>query len=333
MFVEFVKKLLKKNERFYRYAKGLKWLMNNSAEASPIVYHCRGWTSNDLVRNFLKKILSPFYVPKFLLHRDIPGREGLAVVLIAKNEAPYIEEWINFHHKQGASHFIIYDNESTDNLRGVLKPYIDSGLVTYHLLKRRRRQTDAYCMAVHDYGRKFKYMAIIDADEFIFVRDEKYRDRGFNLYDFVDDFMKSHENAGGIGINWCIFGSNGHITKPEGGVLENYTMRSKDNFESNLHIKTICDPLKVFFYGHCHFPTYRRGFRNLDENGNIVIGPFTSKVSFSKIRINHYFGKSREEFIAKMNRGLADTLRFYDMSNFERYDHNVIHDTEILSRR
>ena len=255
------------------------------------------------------------------------------MVLIAKNEAPYIEEWINFHHKQGASHFIIYDNESTDNLRGVLKPYIDSGLVTYHLLRGRRRQNDAYNMAIHDYGRKFKYMAFIDADEFIFVRDENYRDRGFNLYDFIDDFMKSHKNAGGIGINWCIFGSNGHITKPEGGVLENYTMHSEDNFEANLHIKTICNPQKVFFYGHCHFPTYRRGFRNLDENGNIVIGPFTSKVSFSKIRINHYFGKSREEFIAKMNRGLADTLRFYDMSNFERYDHNVIHDTEILSRR
>lgn len=331
MFVEFVKKLLKKNERLYQSAKNLKSLMTNSAEASPIVYHCRGWTSNEHVRNFLKKILSPFYILKFLLHRDIPGREGLAVVLIAKNEAPYIEEWINFHHKQGVSHFIIYDNESTDNLRGVLKPYIDSGLVTYHLLKGRRRQNDAYNMAVHDYGCKFKYMAFIDADEFIFVRDENYRDRGFNLYDFIDDFMKSHKNAGGIGINWCIFGSNGHITKPEGGVLENYTMCSEKNFGPNIFVKTICDPMRVFCFTDPHFPNYRRKLRNLDENGGITRS-VSSKVSFDKIRINHYFTKSLEEYKAKRIRGKADRDDLRTMDEFYVHDQNLIHDTEILSR-
>ncbi len=108
-------------------------------------------------------------------------------------------------------------------------------------------------------------------------------------------------------------------------------MRSEDDFKANLHIKTICDPQKVFYYGHCHFPTYRRGFYNLDENGNIVQGPFTSRVSFEKIRINHYYGKSRDEFIAKKNRGRADALLTATMSDFDRHDQNVIHDTEILS--
>ena len=329
LIVEFVKKLLGKNERLFRYAKSLKWLIKISGEASPLVYHCRGWTSSKRVRNFLKKIVSPFYMGKFFFYRDIPGRKGLAIVLIAKNEAPYIEEWINFHARQGVSHFFIYDNESTDNLHEILKPYIDSGLVTYRFIKGKVRQNDAYNMAIHDYGRKFKYMAFIDTDEFLFVR--KDIDDG-NLCAFLDRFMSENPNAGGIAVNWCIFGSSGCITKPEGGVLENYTMRSEDNFEANLHIKTICDPQKVFFYGHCHYPTYRKGFCNLDENGNIVTGPFTSRVSFSKIRINHYYCKSREEYIAKMKRGRADALLFNDMSNFNKYNQNVMHDTEILSR-
>ncbi|MBR0151243.1 MAG: glycosyltransferase family 2 protein [Synergistaceae bacterium] len=73
---------------------------------------------------------------------------------------------------------MIYDNESTDNFREVLEPYIQSGLVTYHLIKGRARQLDAYNMAVHDYGRKFRYMGLIDADEFVFVRRNPYRGGG-----------------------------------------------------------------------------------------------------------------------------------------------------------
>lgn len=304
------------------------------AQSSPLVYNIREYTQNERIRNYVKTLVAPFVYLKNFFRRNIPldSRKGLALVLIAKNEAPYIEEWINFHHKQGVSHFFIYDNESTDNLREVLTPYIEQGLVTYRVLRGKVRQNDAYNMAIHNYGRKFRYMAFIDTDEFMFVRDENYRDKGFNLYDFVDDFMKSHENAGGLAVNWCIFGSNGHITKPEGGVLENYTMRSEDNFKYNLHIKTICDPQKVLYYGHCHFPTYRKGFFNLDENGNIVNGPFTSNITFSKIRINHYYTKSREEYTAKISRGRADALLVNDMSNFYENDQNVIHDTEILSR-
>ncbi|MBQ4469937.1 MAG: glycosyltransferase family 92 protein, partial [Synergistaceae bacterium] len=58
-----------------------------------------------------------------------------------------------------------------DNFREVLEPYIKSGLVTYKLLTGRRRQIDAYNMALHDYKHKFRYMAFIDADEFMFVRN------------------------------------------------------------------------------------------------------------------------------------------------------------------
>ena len=304
------------------------------AQRSPLVYNVREYTQSEFLRNFMKMIVAPFVYLSTFFHRKISvdDREGLAFVLIAKNEAPYIEEWINFHHKQGASHFFIYDNESTDNLREVLTPYIEQGLVTYKLIKGKRRQLDAYNMAVHDYGRKFRYMAVIDADEFVYVRDENYREKGFNLYEFVDDFMKSHENAGGIAINWCIFGSNGHITKPEGNVLENYTMCSEKDFSPNLFIKTICDPLKVRYYGDPHFPVYLKGFYNLGEDGEIVRISVSKKVNVSKIRINHYFTKSREEYTLKKNRGKADRDDLRTMEDFYGHDQNIIHDTEILSR-
>ena len=55
----------------------------------------------------------------------------LAVCAIAKNEGPYFQEWIEWHRKQGVEKFYIYDNESTDCTKEVLKPYIESGLVEY----------------------------------------------------------------------------------------------------------------------------------------------------------------------------------------------------------
>ncbi len=53
-------------------------------------------------------------------------------------------------------------------------------------------------MAVHDYGHRFKYMAVIDADEFMFIRKDFCGEH--NLYKFVDEFMTPHPNAGRIAV-------------------------------------------------------------------------------------------------------------------------------------
>jgi len=53
----------------------------------------------------------------------------LSVVALVKNEAEYIGEWLEYHLLQGVEKFYIYDNESTDKLQAVLKPYIEAGIV------------------------------------------------------------------------------------------------------------------------------------------------------------------------------------------------------------
>ena len=146
-------------------------LLRNSGESCPLVYNFRDYTANNFLRQLVKFAVTPYYMLKYFFPREVPGREGLAFVLIAKNEAPYIKEWLDFHIKQGVSHFIIYNNESTDNFSEVLRPYIESGRVTYSTIKGKIRQSDVYNKAVHDYGNTFKYMGFIDTDEFVFVRN------------------------------------------------------------------------------------------------------------------------------------------------------------------
>ena len=165
-----IMKLLKNTPSFYDFAQRIYRFVIAPGEGCALVYHCRDYTSNRYIRLLLKILATPYCLLKYFHVREVKGREGLALVLIAKNEAPYIEEWLNFHVKQGVSHFIIYDNESMDNFYEVLKPYINSGLVTYHVIKGKVRQVDAYNIAIANYGDKFKYMGFIDADEFMFIR-------------------------------------------------------------------------------------------------------------------------------------------------------------------
>ena len=302
--------------------------MRVCGNCSPLVYNCRSYSGSDFLRAFLEIISSPYGLIKYLFYKPTPleEREGLAVAAIAKNEGDYIKEWIEFYVKQGVTHFLIYDNDSTDNLEDILQPFIAQGIVTYKKLPGKQRQYDAYTMAINNYKDKFRYMAMLDLDEFCFCR---VPDK--NLYEFVDEFMKSHEQAGGIGVNWLIFGSSGYETKPAGGVLENFLMCAEKDFGSNHHIKTICDPQKVLCFFNPHRPIYLRGYHNFNENGEIIKEAITDEVSFSKIRINHYYCKSKEEYIRKKNRGMADVNSVRNESEFYGNDQNIIKDTEILS--
>ena len=55
----------------------------------------------------------------------------LGIVCIAKNEGPYIKEWIEYHRCIGFDIFYFYDNDSNDETKAVLKDYIEQGLVIY----------------------------------------------------------------------------------------------------------------------------------------------------------------------------------------------------------
>lgn len=172
MFGALLRKLFKRDSEIFRFIRAVKYCNYRNF----LVVNCRNYTQNNFIRNMLRVITTPFCIWRYFFPRIISAskRQGLVFVLMAKNEAPYIEEWIEFHIKQGVSHFIIYDNESTDNFYEVLKPYINSGIVTYKIVKGLFRQVDIYNTAFMNYRDKFRYMAFLDTDEFMFVRKNTY---------------------------------------------------------------------------------------------------------------------------------------------------------------
>jgi hypothetical protein len=47
-----------------------------------------------------------------------------------RDAAPYLAEWVEFHLLLGVEHFYLYNNNSVDDYKGALEPYIRAGVVS-----------------------------------------------------------------------------------------------------------------------------------------------------------------------------------------------------------
>lgn len=234
---------------------------------------------------------------------DLP-EVGLAAVCIARNEAPYIREWIEYHRIVGVERFYFHDNGSGDNTREVLEPYIRDGVVVYRPISGDAMQLPVYRDAVLRYREQCRWMAIIDLDEFVVPKEK----------DTIPEFLEGFGESCGVGINWVLFDSNGHETKPtaHGGlVTANYTRVKQghgDPQKGNKWIKSIVDPRKVRGFPTIHFPhypVYLDGMHAVTENGEPLQGATARTHSSARIQVNHYRVKSREEYLRKLERGRA----------------------------
>jgi hypothetical protein len=210
----------------------------------------------------------------------------LAVALRFKNEAHYLAEWIEFHEAVGVEHFYLYNNNSSDAFREALAPYVLSKLVTLHDWPETPASPAADLHCITHYKGEAKWIAFIDADEFLFPVGEQN----------IKGILRRFETFPALAVNWIYFGSNGRLARPEGGVLETYTRRSA---VPNRHVKSIVNPRRVIKYGNSHHWFYSHAALPVNTQGTPVYGSFSEPAVADVLRINHYYSKSREEFMAK----------------------------------
>lgn len=249
--------------------------------------------------------------------RDLPApRHYLAVCAIAKNEAPYFAEWIEWHCSQGVEKFYIYDNDSTDNTREVLEPYIASGLVEYTPIHGQCRQLDAYDDCLERHRLDARWIAVIDLDELIVPL----------RHASIPDFLRPLERFSSVEVNWLVYGSSGARTRLPGTMMERFRRHSLPGHRLNTHVKSIVDPRRVCCMTGCHEAARIAG-RSADSHGEPLTRGFRDREPQQDvIRINHYAVKSYEEFLAKRARGRARIATQRDLSYFDRYDLNDLED-------
>ncbi|MDR0449339.1 MAG: glycosyltransferase family 92 protein [Rickettsiales bacterium] len=256
-----------------------------------------------------------------LAERRLKFPHKLAVVAIAKNEAPYFREWIEFHKLVGVEKFYIYDNESTDNTKEVLEPYIKSGLVEYTFIPGERQQHPAYrdCVAKHKFDTE--WLAFIDLDEFLVPQTTS---NGGGYCATIPGYLDSLPRAASMVLaGWVMYGSNGHETKPEGLVVENFKTRadSKNVWLPGDMYKSVAKP---------RFITDVRNHRQKMFAGK-EIAEYFGKISDWRLRCNHYHCKSWEEYQKRAPRGaayrgIASGATKYTREHFDFSDQNDVPD-------
>lgn len=249
----------------------------------------------------------------------------LSIVAIIKNEAPYLKEWIEYYRALGIRKFYLYDNESTDDTRILLEPYIQKNEVVYKWFPGKTMQTSAYNDAVKHYKHETRYMAFIDADEFLISEQPDCK-----AEDVIKQIQNKRPHAAGIGVTWLIYGSSGYLTKPSGSVLESYLYRSETDFIRNQHIKAIANPRFIGYYGHAHFPVYKFGCISINCENEVMIGPFSFHDYHNQrpaFCLQHYITKSLKECQDRCKLGRAGMAeprpweeRFYENDRNEVYD-------------
>jgi hypothetical protein len=213
----------------------------------------------------------------------------LSICAIYRNEAEDLREWIEFHRLVGVERFFLYNNRSTDKHLEVLAPYVEDGTAVLHDWPRFPGQVEAYnhCLAEHRHDSR--WIAFLDLDEFLFSPTDLP----------VSDVLADYEQFPGLGVNWMMFGTSGHRSRPPGLVIESHVMRAREAWS---YIKNIVDPARVLRCASVHAFAY--DFRTaVDENHQPIIQRRgrTQFTSVSRLRINHYYLKSEAEGRAKLS--------------------------------
>ena len=165
-----------------------------------------------------------------------------------------------FYKATGADRIYLYDNDSTDNLMNVIEPFIKEGFVVYQKWPGKVVQQAAYRDAIRRTRTRTKWLAIVDSDEYLFSPCGNMKDQ-----------LKAYEAYPGIGVNWRMFGPNGHDKRPNGLIMDNYTTTIANADELvNRHIKSIVQPKMVFTTYHTHYVIYKRHKYAVDEDKNLI---------------------------------------------------------------
>ncbi len=248
--------------------------------------------------------------------------KNLAVAALFRDEAPYLREWIEFHLEVGFEYFYLFDNLSADSPRKILEPYIQSGVVELHSWPLEHTdfsdfspiQLLAYERAIHFARGKFKWLALIDTDEFLFSPKNS-----------LIDTLSRYESFGGVAINWQVFGTS-HTPKllPHQLLIETLTLKLPQTTPLCHKVKSIVRPECVQSCQSAHYMNYKAGYFQVNTDHIPFEGNSSPSVLLDDLRINHYTVRD-EHFLHSQkiprsrkwwnNKSPEEWARYYDSFN------------------
>jgi len=220
-----------------------------------------------------------------------------------KNENRYIKEFVEHYKKYGVDKIFLYDNNNVDGerLENIIGEYIKKGLVKVLDYRGKKKQlfnimNDCY----QRYYQIYDWLIFFEVDEYIHLSN--YTNVKFYLQ------RDAFKNCEIIHLNW-VYHTDNNLIYYDNRPLHIRFPEMEPNARNNVNRSINC--VKSILRGHIpnvviknvHLLTRKLKRCNGFGNPEVFKGIHTLNSDFRFYYIDHYYSKSLEEFIEKINKG------------------------------
>lgn len=231
------------------------------------------------------------------------------ICVIAIHEEPYIMEFVNHYLNLGVDKIILYDNHPSATLSSLREnPHI---IYVHYPGKQKQLPVYTETLIKLNQSNEVDFVGFFDVDEFLFLKE------GLNLKDWLATF----EDYSGVAVPWKLFGSSGLITYDPRPVTERFRWGARD---CHTHFKSFVRPKEVIRINNPHFFYTSRPTRNAANTKTLTSAEDPCEDSGEVAVLHHYFTKSYQEYLQKMNRGRSDVSQMRSVEDFRKHDINEV---------
>lgn len=262
----------------------------------------------------------------------------LTVMGMFRNESWIMNEWIQHYKNEGATQFILIDNDSTDDWRKTIREeYLtDKNIIWTELHGNvRDQQVRIYNECLNKYKPKTDWILPIDFDELLYSR------KGFKtIVEYLDTLPKDISQ---VKVPWKLFGSSGLVDHPE-SVAKSFVYMDPDlvydedrEVYDESHVKSIARVSSVISL-NIHAHKIKSG-KSIVVSGKDVEDDMRPWVPYEDIdnnplHCNHYFTQSEQYFREKqiMRAGGNNPNWRKDMNWFNENKDKYTFDDELATK-
>ncbi|TCP44248.1 glycosyltransferase family 2 protein [Rhodovulum marinum] len=272
--------------------------------------------------------------------------QRLLIVTTARNEGPFLLEWLAHHIGAGATDILVYSNDCEDGTDAMLDALAAAGILT-HVAHSAPEGESIQWQALkaawkHPLRKAADWVLGIDLDEFVNIH--------LPGHGFADLIAALPEGTDAIALQWRFFGDNGVFSHEDRPVTEQFTaaMPPECGYPvSASFFKTLFRAAGPFNRLGVHRPRQKPPAkagvpRWVDGSGAALpaaIAGTDTRLSLighegarALAEINHYAVKSAESFMVKRARGLPNRAgKAIDLAYWVERNFNSVEDRSIAA--
>jgi hypothetical protein len=274
-----------------------------------------------------------------LARRAVEPQRNVCVIATARNEGPYLLDWIAYHRAIGIESFFLYSNDNDDGSDDLLLALARAGAIHWTDSKVpiggfAQAKAYAHALAICPDVLDYRWVLVIDLDEYFVLNPARFRSMVAYLH------WQEASPVDAIALNWIVHGPSG-----SGRWRDDFVVRRFPNPNDIIdpHIKCLFRARK-FIYSHAHYPFTLKNepfvFKN--SSGDIYVSrpddpgyALSQNPTAEYAWINHYYFKSSEEYLLKLSRNRGDnpTLKAPSNSAMTTSDlYNFMHHFSIVGK-